>query len=315
MSLLEVRDLSVYFGARRAVDRVSFSIDAGQKLALVGESASGKTVTALSTLRLIESARLSGEILFQGKDVLKMRTEELHAMRGRDIAVIFQEPMTALNPIYTVGAQIAESIELHTDLRGEASLREAVAAMRRVGIDDPETRARSYPHQLSGGQRQRVAIARALAVEPKVILADEPISMLDVSIRLGILNLMLDLKEQHDLAFLYVTHDIASARYVADEVMVMYSGQIVEHGKTDDVLLHPLHPYTQLLLSAVPNPEAGLRQSKLPPRANRNLAPSHVGCRFADRCALAIDTCLDTPPALIELRPSHFVRCPVVSPS
>jgi microcin C transport system ATP-binding protein len=166
MRLLEVRNLSIDFGPRRVVDRASFTLDAGEKLALVGESASGKTVTALSTLRLIENARLTGEILFNGKQVLQMPPDELHQLRGRDIAVIFQEPMTALNPIYTVGDQIVESLVLHTELRGAAAWAEAVEAMRRVGIDEPERRAHSYPHQLSGGQRQRAMIAMALACSP-----------------------------------------------------------------------------------------------------------------------------------------------------
>src|SRR5262249_32380993 len=180
VSLLEVRDLSIHFGQRKVVDSVSFSLDAGQKLALVGESASGKTVTALSTLRLIEDARLAGSIRFDGREVLAMSERELHEMRGNDIAVIFQEPMTALNPIFTVADQIVESIELHTPLRGEAAWKEAVAALGRVGIEDPERRARSYPHQLSGGQRQRAMIAMALACNPKLLIADEPTTALDV---------------------------------------------------------------------------------------------------------------------------------------
>src|SRR6185295_12291785 len=172
LSLLEVKNLTIHFGHRKVVDDVSFSLDAGEKLALVGESASGKTVTALSTLRLIENARLSGSIRFDGREVLTMSAQELHAMRGRDISVVFQEPMTALNPIYTVGQQIVESLELHTPLRGADAWREAIVAMRRVGIDDPERRARSYPHQLSGGQRQRAMIAMALACKPKLLIAD-----------------------------------------------------------------------------------------------------------------------------------------------
>src|SRR5260221_543918 len=200
MSLLEVRDLSIYFGPRKVVDNVSFTLDEGEKLALVGESASGKTVTALSTLRLIENARLAGSIRFQDKDVLAMSDQELRDMRGRDIAVIFQEPMTALNPIYTVGDQIVESLLLHTPLRGAQAWAEAVAAMRRVGIDDAERRARSYPHQLSGGQRQRAMIAMALACKPKLLIADEPTTALDVAIRLQILQLLEDLRAQAGMA-------------------------------------------------------------------------------------------------------------------
>jgi len=252
MSLLEVKDLSVYFGPRMAVDRASFSIDAGEKFALVGESASGKTVTALSTLRLIENARLSGQILFEGKDVLKMADPELHAMRGRDIAVIFQEPMTALNPIYTVGQQIAESIELHTDLRGEAAMREAVAAMRRVGIDVPETRARSYPHQLSGGQRQRAMIAMALACKPKLLIADEPTTALDVAIRMQILELLERLRAESGMALLLITHDLNLVRRFADRVAVMEKGILVEQGATAEVIDRPKHPYTRKLVNSRP---------------------------------------------------------------
>ncbi|HEV3009083.1 MAG TPA: dipeptide ABC transporter ATP-binding protein [Burkholderiales bacterium] len=257
MSLLEVRDLSIDFGPRRVVDRVSFTLDAGEKLALVGESASGKTVTALSTLRLIENARLSGEILFNGKSVLRMSADELHQLRGRDIAVIFQEPMTALNPIYTVGDQIVESIVLHTELRGAAAWAEAVEAMRRVGIDDPERRARSYPHQLSGGQRQRAMIAMALACNPKLLIADEPTTALDVTIRMQILDLLERLRAEAGLALLLITHDLNLVRRYADRVAVMEKGVLVEQGPTAQVIGSPRHPYTRKLVNSRPARDVG----------------------------------------------------------
>ena len=257
MSLLEVRDLSIYFGPRKVVDRASFTLDAGEKLALVGESASGKTVTALSTLRLIEDARLSGEIIFNGRDVLQMRPEELHAMRGRDIAVIFQEPMTALNPLYTVGRQIVESLELHTELRGAASWTAAVEAMRRVGIDEPERRAHSYPHQLSGGQRQRAMIAMALACNPKLLIADEPTTALDVTIRLQILELLERLRAEAGMALLLITHDLNLVRRFAGRVAVMEKGVLVEQGTTAQVIGRPQHPYTQKLVNSRPAREVG----------------------------------------------------------
>jgi microcin C transport system ATP-binding protein len=253
MSLLEVKDLSIDFGPRRVVRNVSFTLDAGEKLALVGESASGKTVTALSTLRLIENARLSGEILFDGKSVLRMPPAELHQLRGRDIAVIFQEPMTALNPIYTVGDQIVESLELHTELRGAAAWKGAVDAMRRVGIDEPDRRAHSYPHQLSGGQRQRAMIAMALACNPKVLIADEPTTALDVTIRLQILELLERLRTEAGMALLLITHDLNLVRRFADRVAVMEKGVLVEQGRTADVIQRPQHPYTQKLVNSRPS--------------------------------------------------------------
>ena len=255
MSLLEVKDLSIDFGSRRVVHNASLTLDAGEKLALVGESASGKTVTALSTLRLIENARLSGRILFNGRNVLAMSAEELHQLRGRDIAVIFQEPMTALNPIYTVGDQIVESLELHTDLRGAAAWEGAVAAMRRVGIDEPERRARSYPHQLSGGQRQRAMIAMALACNPKVLIADEPTTALDVTIRLQILELLERLRAETGMALLLITHDLNLVRRFADRVAVMEKGVLVEQGPTAQVIGRPQHPYTQKLVNSRPTRE------------------------------------------------------------
>jgi microcin C transport system ATP-binding protein len=253
VSLLEVRDLSIYFGPRKVVDRASFTLDAGEKLALVGESASGKTVTALSTLRLIEDARLTGEVIFNGRDVLQMRPEELHAMRGRDIAVIFQEPMTALNPLYNVGRQIVESLELHTELRGDAAWQAAVEAMRRVGIDEPERRAHSYPHQLSGGQRQRAMIAMALACNPKLLIADEPTTALDVTIRLQILELLERLRAEAGMALLLITHDLNLVRRFADRVAVMEKGVLVEQGTTAQVIGRPQHPYTQKLVNSRPS--------------------------------------------------------------
>ena len=264
MSLLEVKDLSIHFGSRKVVDNVSFSVDAGEKLALVGESASGKTVTALSTLRLIENARLTGSIRFDGREVLTMPQSELHEMRGRDIAVIFQEPMTALNPIFTVGDQIVESLELHTPLRGDEAWAEAVAALKRVGIEDAERRARSYPHQLSGGQRQRAMIAMALACHPKLLIADEPTTALDVAIRLQILQLLENLRAQGGMALLLITHDLNLVRRFADRVAVMEKGVMVEQGRTADVIERPQHSYTRKLVNSRPDrtvqpPASGVR--------------------------------------------------------
>src|SRR5256886_462869 len=277
MSLLEVRDLSIYFGPRKVVDSVSFSFDAGQKLALVGESASGKTVTALSTLRLIENARLTGSIRFQGLDVLTMQEEALREMRGRDIAVIFQEPMTALNPIYSVGQQIVESIELHTPLRGGEAWAEAIAAMRRVGIDDAERRARSYPHQLSGGQRQRATIAMALACNPKLLIADEPTTALDAAIRLQVLELLEDLRAQAGMALLLITHDLNLVRRFADRVAVMERGVMVEQGPTAQVIGRPQHPYTQKLVNSRPVRDVA------PPGAGRVVEARDVRVEYPTR--------------------------------
>ncbi len=257
MSLLEVRDLCVQFGARRVVDRVSFALDAGEKLALVGESASGKTVTALATLRLMEDARLDGQILFEGRDVLAMAPPELQRLRGSEIAVIFQEPMTALNPIYTVGDQIVESLVLHTALRGAAAQAEAVAALARVGIEEPERRAHAYPHQLSGGQRQRAMIAMALACNPKLLIADEPTTALDVTIRLQILDLLERLRAEHGLALLLITHDLNLVRRYADRIAVMEKGVLVEQGQTAEVIARPRHPYTRKLVESRPDRGAG----------------------------------------------------------
>jgi microcin C transport system ATP-binding protein len=262
MSLLEVKDLSIHFGHRKVVDNVSFNLNAGEKLALVGESASGKTVTALSTLRLIENARLTGSIRFDGREVLTMPQSELQDMRGRDIAVIFQEPMTALNPIFTIGDQIVESLELHTPLRGDAAWAEAVAALQRVGIEDAERRARSYPHQLSGGQRQRAMIAMALACNPKLLIADEPTTALDVAIRLQILELLENLRSQGGMALLLITHDLNLVRRFADHVAVMEKGLMVEQGRTADVIQRPQHSYTQKLVNS---------------RPDRNVAPAAAG--------------------------------------
>jgi microcin C transport system ATP-binding protein len=255
VSLLEVRELSVAFGGRRVVEQVSFSVNAGEKLALVGESGSGKTVTALSLLRLVESARVSGEIRFDGRDVLAMPEPALRELRGRDIAVIFQEPMTALNPIYSVGDQIAESLELHTSLRGAGAWAGAVAALRRVGITEPERRAHSYPHQLSGGQRQRAMIAMALACNPRLLIADEPTTALDVSIRGQILDLIEGLCAASGMALILITHDLNLVRRHADRVAVMERGVLVEQGSTAEVTLHPQHPYTRRLVDSRPERE------------------------------------------------------------
>jgi microcin C transport system ATP-binding protein len=272
--LLDVKDLSIYFGPRKVVDSVSFSLDAGEKLALVGESASGKTVTALSTLRLIENARLQGSIRFDGREVTAMTEAQLQEMRGRDIAVVFQEPMTALNPLQTVGQQIVESIEIHTPLRGAQAWAEGVEAMRRVGIPEAERRARSYPHQLSGGQRQRAMIAMALACKPKLLIADEPTTALDVAIRLQILELLEDLRAQAGMALLLITHDLNLVRRFADRVAVMEKGVMVEQGATREVIDRPQHAYTRKLVNSRPDRKVA------PPANGRIVSAKNVAVHY-----------------------------------
>ncbi len=252
MNRLEVRDLSVEFGTRKVVDRISFTLGAGERLALVGESGSGKTVTALSLMRLLDTARLSGEVLFEGEDVLGMPAEKLRDLRGRDIAMVFQEPMTALNPVHVVGDQIAESLRLHGTPTLQEARAGAIEAMRRVGIEEPERRARSYPHQLSGGQRQRAMIAMALACNPKILVADEPTTALDASIRLQILELLDRLRTETGMSLLLITHDLNLVRRYADSVAVMERGRIVEQGATAQVMQHPVHEYTKKLIDSRP---------------------------------------------------------------
>jgi peptide/nickel transport system ATP-binding protein len=318
---LEVRGLTKRFplGGRdrrayvNAADDVSFELRPGTITALVGESGSGKTTVARLIARLHDPT--AGSVLFEGADVSRgLRGGGLLRYRSQ-VQMIFQDPFGSLNPVKTIRHHLARPLRIHRIVPRSRVEERVHELLRTVGLVPPEHIAAKYPHELSGGQRQRVAIARALAVEPKVVLADEPTSMLDVSIRIGILNLMLKLKEERELALLYVTHDLASARYVADEMLVMYAGQIVERGPTEAVLQNPLHPYTRLLLSSVPDPAEGLDLHRVERRpADHVVTPELVGCRFAARCPLAIERCAQEPPALVEALPNHTARCHVTAP-
>jgi len=314
---LEVRGLTKHFAVgsavRRsrlhAVDDVSFALRAGTVTALVGESGSGKSTVARILARLLEPT--TGSVLFRGDppgDELRYRSE---------VQIIFQDPFDSLNPVKTIRHHIERPLRIHKIVPSgqiEGRMHELLAS---VGLYPPAEVAAKYPHELSGGQRQRVAIARVLGVEPKVILADEPTSMLDVSIRIGILNLMRRLAEERDIAFLYVTHDLAAARYVADEILVMYAGQIVEQGPIEEVLAEPLHPYTRLLLAAAPDPASTERPEFIERRAGRASAAVEpaAGCRFLPRCPLAVTVCSEVTPQLAEPHPGHAARCHVTAPS
>ncbi len=251
-ALLDVKNLSVSFAGKEVVHGIDFSIQAGEKLALVGESGSGKSVTALAILRLVQNAQLSGQALFDGKDTLQMAEHDLRGLRGDDIAMIFQEPMTALNPLFTVGDQIAEVLETKQALGKQAAWARVIALLQETGIPEPERRAQSYPHQLSGGQRQRAMIAMALACKPRLLLADEPTTALDVTLRQQILDLLGDLQKSHNMAVLLITHDLNMVRKFADRIAVMENGHIVEHGPVAQVFAHPQHAYTQKLLASKP---------------------------------------------------------------
>lgn len=317
--LLEARSLTRTFdvgtgglGLRRrtlnAVEDVSFALTPGKVTALVGQSGSGKSTIARLLLRLY--APTSGSILLGDEDVSRIRGRRNLRRYRSEVQMIFQDPFDSLNPVKRVGHHLARPLRVHKVVPSSQVEGRVHELLDAVGLTPPEVVAAKFPHELSGGQKQRVAIARALAVEPKVVIADEPVSMLDVSIRLGVLNLILELKERRNLGFLYITHDLASARYVADEILVLYAGQIVERGPTDEVLLDPLHPYTQLLLSAVPNPGTGLHTEELPERKDTVFAAVDAeACRFRDRCPLAFETCGSVAPQLVPARAGHDVRC------
>jgi peptide/nickel transport system ATP-binding protein len=320
---LEVRSLSKRFaigGGRRrahvhAVDDVSLELHPGTITALVGESGSGKSTVARLLARLHEPSE--GAVLFEGSDVSRVRRRRDDLRYRASVQIIFQDPFGSLNPVKTIRHHVERPLRIHGIVRSSQVDGRVHELLRTVGLVPPEEIAAKYPHELSGGQRQRVAIARALAVEPKVVLADEPISMLDVSIRIGILNLMLRLKEEREIAFLYVTHDLASARYVADDILVMYAGQIVERGPIEQVLSEPLHPYTRLLLAAVPDPATNLQAQRIesrPGRASAAVDPPE-GCRFVTRCPLAIDVCSRVTPTLVEAAPGQAARCHVTAPA
>ena len=319
-SVLEVRGLSKNFAAGgvlhraklHAVDDVTFALEPGRITALAGESGSGKSTVARLLARLYDPT--AGALLFEGRDVASERSRREVLRYRSQVQMIFQDPFGSLNPTKTVRAHLERPLRIH-GLAGRRDVESRVhELLETVGLVPPAHVAAKYPHQLSGGQRQRVAIARALAVEPRVVIADEPISMLDVSIRVGILNLMRDLKDR-GIAFLYVTHDLASARYVADDILVMYAGQVVEQGPVKEVLANPLHPYTRLLIASIPDGTRPLEQIEIRKGTASAAVDPAPGCRFVDRCPLASDVCRHVTPELVEARPAQAARCHVTAPS
>ncbi len=314
-ALLEIRDLhtdfKVHGGTVRAVQGVNLILPPGKTTGLVGESGCGKSVTALSIMGLLESnGRVaSGEILFKGRNLLKVSGSEMRAVRGNDISMIFQEPMTALNPVYTVGDQIAESIELHQALEKDAARERAVEMLGFVGIAEPKRRAGEFPHQLSGGMRQRVMIAMALACDPELLIADEPTTALDVTIQAQILALMTDLQKRTRAAILLITHDLGVVAEMCDEVAVMYAGRIVEHSSMTEVFNNPKHPYTQGLLSSIPRlGQKRARLSTIKGSVPNPLSVPH-GCPFHPRCPKAFEPCPKHLPALEKVAPDHLAAC------
>ena len=313
--LLSLRDLSVSFavsGERRvqAADGVSFDVHAGRTLGIVGESGSGKSVTSLAVMGLLpKTARITGEALFEGRDLLSLPDRARRDLRGDQIAMIFQEPMTSLNPSHRIGDQIGEAVLRHRGVsRGEAAAR-AVEMLRRVRIPAPEQRARDYPHQLSGGMRQRAMIAMALALDPVLLIADEPTTALDVTIQAQILDLLRDLRQQSGAAVMLITHDLGVVAEVADDVAVMYAGEIVEKAPVDALFEAPQHPYTIGLLGSLPRlRERRDRLAAIAGAVPDMAAPPH-GCRFAQRCPFAQTACRAARPALAQIAPGRFTRC------
>ncbi len=317
--LLEVTDLKTYFdtdeGVVKAVDGVSFHLDRGETLAVVGESGSGKSVTSLSVMRLIPSppGRIaSGSMLFEGQDLVKKSEREMRRIRGNEISMIFQEPMTSLNPVYTVGDQIAEAIVLHQGKSNREAMKMAVEMLDLVGIPEPGKRVKNYPHQMSGGMRQRVMIAMALSCGPKLLIADEPTTALDVTIQAQILDLMRKLQREIGMSILFITHDLGVVAEMADRVVVMYAGRAVEEGNVNDIFARPQMPYTLGLMNSIPRVDrAAEHQDRLEAIPGNVPNPLYLpeGCAFHPRCRFAIDECKGAIPSLEDTGGGHMVRC------
>jgi peptide/nickel transport system ATP-binding protein len=313
-NVLEVEDLTVYYELEeetvKAVNNVSFTVGKGKTLGLVGETGAGKTTSALAIMRLVQDPPgviKNGSIKVCGHDVLSLTPGQLETIRGKEVSMIFQDPMTSLNPVFTVGEQIAESIEIHENLPKEEAWEKACEMMELVGI--PRDRANEYPHQFSGGMRQRVIIAIALACNPKLLIADEPTTALDVTIQAQVLDLMRRLKEQYDTAMIMITHDLGIIAEVCDEVAIMYAGSIVEYGTLEDIFKRTKHPYTEGLFNSLPNINA--RGTRLIPIPGLMPDPTNlpVGCAFAPRCKYATEKCRQAPPTLHQISDTHKVVC------
>ena len=320
MALLAVERLQTHFGTldgvARAVEGLSFHIDKGETVAIVGESGCGKSVTSMSILRLIPEppGKIAGRIVFEGRNLLELSDAEMRKIRGKEISMIFQEPMTSLNPVLNVGRQIGETLRLHEGMSAHAAEQRSVEILTLVGIPAPERRVREYPHQMSGGMRQRVMIAMALACNPKLLIADEPTTALDVTIQAQILDLMRDLKTRVGAAIMLITHDLGVVAEMAERVVVMYAGRKVEEADVRSIFARPLHPYTKGLLGAVPKLGSSLHESgrsKLTEIQGQvpSLRSVIVGCAFAGRCPMATDVCRSVAPAVEEKTPGHWAAC------
>ena len=314
MALLEIKNLTIHFETReetvRAVNDVSLSIEKGETLGLVGETGAGKTTTALGILRLISDTvgrYKSGEIIYKGQDILKMNDHEVRDIRGNEISMIFQDPMTALNPIIRVVDQIAEGLRIHSDMSKADAVKKASEMLELVGI--PAERGREYPHQFSGGMKQRVVIAMALACSPKLLLADEPTTALDVTIQAQVLEMMNDLKKEFDSAMLLITHDLGVVAETCDKVAIMYAGEVVEYGSLEDIFDRTAHPYTEGLFGSLPSLDKDVH--RLQPIEGLMPDPANLpkGCKFHPRCKQATEDCAKYHPETVELTPGHFVRC------
>ena len=314
--LLKIEDLRTWFhtheGVAQAVDGVSFDVRPGETVGLVGESGCGKSVTALSVLQLVDAPGKieGGAVYFNGRNLLELPTRAMRKVRGAEISMIFQEPMTSLNPVFTVGDQIIEAIVLHQNTSASAARRLAIEMLARVGIPSPERRVDDYPHQMSGGMKQRVMIAMALVCRPALLIADEPTTALDVTIQAEILDLLVDLQNEFNMAILLITHNLGIVAGMAKRVVVMYAGKVVERASVDALFADPKHPYTTCLFQSVPRLDAPARE-RLETIAGTVPNPGHwpTGCRFHDRCPLAIDKCAREQPPLEEKTPGHEAAC------
>ena len=313
--LLEIKDLKTYFftedGAVKAVDGVDFKVNQGETLGIVGESGCGKSVTAFSIMRLLDypGKTVGGEIIFKEKDILKKSEAEMREIRGKEMAMIFQEPMSALNPVLTIGFQVSEALRMHFNISKKEAIKKAIKLLTKVGIPVPEQRVNEYPHQLSGGMRQRAMIAMALSCDPILLIADEPTTALDVTIQAQILELMKSLLRDFNGSLIMITHDLGVIAEIADRIAVMYAGKIVEYADKRTIFYNPAHPYTFGLLTSIPRLDIEMKRLNVIPGIVPNPLHFPPGCKFNTRCRFATEKCREKEPALSELEKGHLVRC------